>query len=87
MLEHRVAEPKHHRRVYEELAGRWEQAFASCKDLQPPLASATVHALLTAAWGGRRYRLLVQSENARDEWAGEMEAMVIARIFMHLSAR
>lgn len=87
MLEHRVAEPKHHRRVYEELASRWEQAFASCKDLQPPLASATVHALLTAAWGGRRYRLLVQPETGSGEWVVEMEAMVIARIFMHLSAR
>ncbi|HEX5738829.1 MAG TPA: TetR/AcrR family transcriptional regulator, partial [Hydrogenophaga sp.] len=62
MLEHRIAEPKHHRRVYDELASRWEQAFARCKDLQPPLSSATVHALLTAAWGGRRYQLLVQPE-------------------------
>ncbi|WP_212745028.1 TetR/AcrR family transcriptional regulator [Hydrogenophaga sp. 2FB] len=87
MLEHRVAEPKHHRRVYDELASRWEQAFAACKDLQPPLPSATVHALLTAAWGGRRYRLLVQPESDGLEWAGEMEAVVIARIAMHLSAR
>jgi AcrR family transcriptional regulator len=80
MLEHRVAEPKHHRRVYDELAARWQQAFAACTDLQPPPAGATVHALLTAAWGGRRYRLLVQPETGSDEWVGEMEAMAMARL-------
>ncbi|MBT9464498.1 MAG: TetR/AcrR family transcriptional regulator [Hydrogenophaga sp.] len=86
MLEHRVAEPKHHRRVYDELADRWEQAFVACRDLQPPLSSATIHALLTAAWGGRRYRLLVQSDSGSGEWVVEMEAMVIARVSMHLPA-
>lgn len=80
MLEHRVAEPKHHRRVYDELAGRWRQAFAACKDLQPAPSPATLHALLTAAWGGRRYRLLVQPEAAGDDWVREMEAMVMARL-------
>jgi hypothetical protein len=80
MLEHRVAEPKHHRRVYDELAGRWLQAFAACKDLQPGPSPATLHALLTAAWGGRRYRLLVQPEAAGDDWVSEMEAMVMARL-------
>lgn len=86
MLEHRVAEPKHHRRVYDELSIRWEQAFNACKDLQPPLSSATVHALLTAAWGARRYRLLVQPDSSSGEWVVEMEAMVIARVAMHLPA-
>ncbi|SCX44523.1 transcriptional regulator, TetR family [Variovorax sp. EL159] len=81
MLEHRVAEPKHHRRVYDELAARWLQAFAACKDLQPPPSPATIHALLTAAWGGRRYRLLVQPEGDDcDCWVGEMQTMVMARL-------
>lgn len=84
MLEHRVAEPKHHRRVYDELASRWEQAFATCKDLQPPVSSVTIHTLLTAAWGGRRYRLLVHPEEVSGEWVNEMEALVIARVSMHL---
>ncbi|MNU91178.1 Bacterial regulatory protein, tetR family [compost metagenome] len=81
MLEHRVAEPKHHRRVYDELLARWTQAFAACRDLQPAPSPATVQALLTAAWGGRRYRLLVQPDDAAgDAWVAEMEAMVTARL-------
>jgi AcrR family transcriptional regulator len=87
MLEHRVAEPKHHRRVYDELAERWLRAFAACKDLQPAPSPATVHALLTAAWGGRRYRLLVQPESGKSHsnsdnsnWVREMQAMVMARL-------
>jgi AcrR family transcriptional regulator len=86
MLEHRVAEPKHHRRVYDELAARWAQAFAACTDLRPQPSGATVHALLTAAWGGRRYRLLVQPEAGtgtgmgNEDWVGEMEAMTMARL-------
>lgn len=80
MLEHRVAEPKHHRRVYDELAERWLQAFAACKDLQPQPAPATVHALLTAAWGGRRYRLLVQADAGNGDWVSEVQAMVMARL-------
>ncbi len=51
LLEHRVAEPEHHLRVYDELATRWLQAFAACELPDPP-TDATVHALSTAAWGG-----------------------------------
>ena len=75
-----MAAPKHHRRVYDELADRWLEAFAACTDLKPQPSPATVHALLTAAWGGRRYRLLVQPETGDDEWVAEMEAMVMARL-------
>lgn len=81
MLEHRVAEPKHHRRVYDELVAKWQQALAACTDLQPRPAPATVHALLSAAWGGRRYRLLVQA-GADEAWLVEIEAMVVARLAM-----
>jgi hypothetical protein len=31
MLEHRVAEPKNHRRVFDELVAKWLQAFAACR--------------------------------------------------------
>ena len=80
MLEHRIAEPKHHQRVYDELAARWLQAFAACPDLDEQPAPATVHALLTAAWGGRRYRLLVEPEPSNGGWVEEMEALVAARL-------
>ncbi|MDN8617658.1 TetR/AcrR family transcriptional regulator [Variovorax ginsengisoli] len=75
LLEHRVAEPKHHLRVYDELATRWLQAFAACGLPDPP-TDATVHALLTAAWGGRRYRLLrgLGSGTPDDAaWVAEMD--------------
>ena len=78
MLEHRVAEPKHHRRVFEELASRWLAAFAACKDLAAQPDPATVRALLTAAWGGRRYRLLLAPADA--DWVPEMERLVLAAL-------
>lgn len=82
MLEHRVAEPKHHRRVYDELASRWESAFAACVDLESPPSPRAVRAMLTAAWGARRYRLLLEEspELTGDEWLSEIEAMVLARV-------
>ena len=80
MLEHRIAEPKHHQRVYEELAEHWLRAFAACTDLPSPPSPATVHALLAAAWGARRYRLLLPAEASDAGWIAEMEAIVIARI-------
>ncbi len=86
MLEHRVAEPKHHRRVYDELLSKWQQAFAACTDLAGQPQPATVAALLTAAWGGQRYRLLVQAD-ANDAWVDEMEAMLLARLRSTTPAR
>jgi AcrR family transcriptional regulator len=80
MLEHRVAEPKHHQRVYDELATRWLKAFEACADLPQRPEPETVRALLTAAWGGRRYRLLLRTEISDSGWAAEMEATVLARL-------
>lgn len=68
------------RGVYDELAARWLQAFAACPDLDEQPAPATVHALLTASWGGRRYRLLVEPEPSNGGWVEEMEALVAARL-------
>lgn len=82
LLEHRIAEPKHHRRVYDELAAAWARTFAACPELQPPPPPAVVKALLLACWGARRYVLLVQPDGA-DNWVGEMEAMVLARLSLN----
>ncbi|MDM0041669.1 TetR/AcrR family transcriptional regulator [Variovorax sp. J22G21] len=82
MLEHRIAEPKHHRRVYDELATAWARTFAACPDLLPPPSPAAVQAMLLACWGARRYHLLVQPDGA-DDWVSEIEAMVLA----HAGAR
>ncbi|HEY2254739.1 MAG TPA: TetR/AcrR family transcriptional regulator [Variovorax sp.] len=80
MLEHRVAEPKHHRRVYDELAGTWLRAFAACSDLPRPVPPAVVHTLLAMAWGGWRYRLLLRPELPDADWVAEVEATLLARI-------
>jgi hypothetical protein len=79
MLEHRVAEPKNHRRVFDELEAKWLQAFAACTDLPAQPDPATVETLLSAAWGGRRYRLRC-SRRRTTAGSGEMEAIVIARL-------
>ena len=79
MLEHRIAEPKHHRRVYDELAAAWARTFAACHDLQPPPSPAAVQAMLLVCWGARRYHLLVQPDGA-DDWVSEIEAMVLGRV-------
>ncbi|MFZ6645527.1 TetR/AcrR family transcriptional regulator [Undibacterium sp. TJN25] len=77
MLEGQIAETKHHRRVYQELLEKWQAALAACDDLPRRPTAETVQALLLAAWGGRRYLLLVQPEGmALENWSAEM-----ARLF------
>jgi AcrR family transcriptional regulator len=54
-----VAEPWHHRRVFDELTGKWAEAIAGWPDLAAPPPRATVDILVLAVWGARRYRLHV----------------------------
>jgi AcrR family transcriptional regulator len=86
MLEHRIAEPKHHRRVYEELAGKWQQAITRCAVGKPALDTAMVSALVTACWGARRYRLLVQPGDDDAAWLVQMQALVSARLALPATA-
>lgn len=80
MLESLVAERKHHRRVYEELVQVWQRALTAGPDA-PPVAADTVHALVAAAWGGRRYLLLVDASEAEEEgWVQEMLKMCRERL-------
>lgn len=79
MLEHQVAEPKHHRRVYEELSELWIRAFAACTDAPRRAPPDRVRALFLSVWGGRRYMLLVQpTDITADSWKAEMEQLCVS---------
>jgi AcrR family transcriptional regulator len=81
MLEAQVAEAKHHRRVQEELEGAWMRVFDACVDLTALPSRETISALHLAVWGGRRYALLLELDEARARrWAAEMERMACARV-------
>ena len=81
MLEARIAEPKHHRRVHEELSTAWLQVFAACNDLPQRPADDTVKALHLAVWGARRYgMLLALSEQETARWAQQMEHLCRAAV-------
>lgn len=80
-LENRIAEPKHHRRVYEELSTAWTEVLQACTDLPAHPAAATIEALYLSAWGGRRYLLLVGlDDDAAGRWAEEMEHLCCLRL-------
>lgn len=76
MLEYQIAEPKHHRRVYEEMSQKWLSAMDACSDLPCRPSADTVKALYLSVWGGRRYLLLVdpQGHDVRN-WTAEMERL------------
>ena len=73
-LEHQIAEGKHHRRVHAEVLAAWTRALNACADLPQPPPAATVHTLFLSAFGGRRYLLLVNADEATARaWAIELE--------------
>ena len=49
-LESQIAEPKHHRRVHEELLTEWQRVFDACTDLPHKPSATTVQALHLALW-------------------------------------
>lgn len=76
-LEHEIAEPKHHRRAYDELLHAWRDALAAAGcDANP----ARSEALFVAAWGGRRYRLLVQPAMTGETWVAQMQHICSAAL-------
>ncbi|WP_236209444.1 TetR/AcrR family transcriptional regulator [Pseudomonas tohonis] len=81
LLEDRIAEPKHHQRVFEEVSGKWREAIAACADLPRQPSAETVDALFTALWGGRRYSLTAGFDGARVEaWLQQMEMLCCIRL-------
>jgi len=80
-LEYQIAEPKHHRRVYEELVSAWQATLAACTDLPRPVEPELVRSLVLAAWGGRRYLLLVQPRDIETtDWVAQMEHFCITAL-------
>jgi AcrR family transcriptional regulator len=77
MLEHQIAEPKHHLRVFQELSTAWRACLDACMDLPVQPTQAKLDSLLLAVWGGRRYFLLL-SPVVMDQqvWIKEMQAML-----------
>lgn len=73
-LEHQIAELKHHRRVHDEILSAWSRALGACADLPHAPSALTVRTLCLSAFGGRRYLLLVQADQATARaWAAEFE--------------
>lgn len=80
-LEFQIAEPKHHRRVYEELMAKWIQALDSCTGLPHPPAPDRVRTLFLSAWGGRRYFLLVAPLDIEaSAWAEQVTQLCYAAL-------
>ncbi|GLZ87173.1 hypothetical protein Pres01_32240 [Metapseudomonas resinovorans] len=82
-LERLIAEPWHHQRVYQEVAGKWREAVAACSDMPRQPRPESIDALFVAVWGGRRYGLTAQLTAQQVEaWLLEMEELCCARILM-----
>ncbi|WP_454734536.1 TetR/AcrR family transcriptional regulator [Cupriavidus necator] len=80
-LEPRIAEPKHHRRVFEEFCAAWQRALSACPDLPRAPDDATVQALVLAVWGARRYRILLQDAALEpQQWVRQMQALCLAAL-------
>lgn len=80
-LEHQIAEPKHHRRVFQELSQKWREAFAACRDLPTQPSETTIDAWVIMAWGGRRYCVTAQATAEQTAaWLSEMEMMILSRL-------
>ncbi len=78
-LEAGIAEPKHHRRVHEELLAAWIRVFDACSDLPQRPSLETITALHLSVWGGRRYGLLLGlSEQELAQWSTQMQALCLA---------
>ena len=69
-LEHEIAAPRDHRRVYDVLLAAWRSAIAATGIEADP---ARVETLFVAAWGGRRYMLRAQPAFAAEAWIAHMQ--------------
>lgn len=80
-IEHQFTEPKHHRRLFQELSQKWREAFAVCGDLPIQPSATTIDAWVIMAWGGRRYCVVAQpAAEQMAAWLAEIETMICARL-------
>jgi|SRR5450830_244651 len=81
MLEHQIAEPKHHQRVFQELSQKWREAFNACTDLACRPLPEVIEAWLVLVWGGRRYCITAQLSAAQiDAWLRETQGLIHQRL-------
>lgn len=81
MIEHAIAEDKHHRRVYEELSGAWVRIIQTWPDLPPGVDARRIRSLFVTVLGTRRYVLLVEPTGPEiGDWVAGLEA-IACRMF------
>jgi AcrR family transcriptional regulator len=81
VIEHQLAEPKHHRRLFQELSQKWREAFAACGDLPTQPTDVCIDAWVIMAWGGRRYCVTAQpTAEQTAAWLSEIEMMICSRL-------
>lgn len=81
LIEHQFVKPKHHRRAFEELSTKWQEALAACRDLPARPSQTTIDAWVIMAWGGQRYCVTVQLAAPQTAaWLSEFETMICSRL-------
>lgn len=80
-LEAEIAEPKHHRRVFDEMSAKWIEVVQACADLPDKPDADAIRSLYLSAWGGKRYLLLVNADEAlAGRWREEFEGLCRLRL-------
>lgn len=80
-LESLIAEPKHHRRVFEELCAKWIKAIAACSELPGKPDPDIVKILFASVWGAKRYLLLLGLEESfQRRWIEETTRSCLAQL-------
>ncbi len=79
LLENRIAERKHHRRVFDELCEAWQRAIDRWPEAPINLDAAAVRSLVLLVMGARRYSLLIHA-SGETPWMTELIEMCQARL-------
>jgi len=81
LIEHQIAEPKHHRRVFDELSRKWREAFAAWPVSPVPPSQATIVAGALRGWGDGGCCVTAHPGGAQTAaWLSEMETLICGRL-------